>query len=452
MTAPLWRSDELAGLFGPDTVAADVSGVSIDTRTLHPGDLFVALSGDPGPGFGDRNPNARDGHDFINQAIAAGAAALMVHRDGNYGVPVIPVADTLDGLWQLGAGARRRFGGQTVALTGSSGKTTLRAWLEHILNPSGRCHASTGSLNNHWGVPLSLARMPADCDYAILEVGTNHPGEIAPLAELVSPDVALLLNVLPAHIGNFDSLDALTEEKLSIAAGLKAGGRLVLPYRLRDHSRWPDMITFGPEGADVTAAVREDDRGTRLFISVFGDRYECSLPFRGAERVESALAVVALLAALEVDPGQALPLLADLPLPEGRGREYRVAGILLVDDSYNANPGSMSMSLRDFSRQPGNRKYAFLGEMLELGEDAARYHQEIAGGARGIDQVYSFGAGFAGCAFASPGQHYATLADFPLEGFVAQLEPGDCILVKGSNKVFWQKGFVRRLLAALEGL
>ena len=445
----LWRADELAGLFDLETPPADTSGVSIDTRTLKSGELFIALSGDPGPRFGG-NPNARDGHDFVDQAIAAGATSVMVHREGSYDVPVIRVADTLDGLWRLGAGARQRFGGKTIALTGSSGKTTLRGWFEHILGTLGRCHASAGSLNNHWGVPLSLARMPEDCDFAVLEVGTNHPGEIAPLSELVSPDVSLLLNVLAAHIGNFDSMDALIEEKLAIATGLDTGGTLVLPYHLKDHAGWRDIITFGPKGADVTASSRENDKGTELTISVSGDQYQCSLPFHGAERIQSALAVTAVLVALGVDLKQALPLMADLPLPEGRGNLHRVGDILLVDDSYNANPGSMSMSLREFSRLAGNRKFAFLGEMLELGGDAARYHREIAREAPAMAQVYSFGEGFADCVFASPGHHYRAVEDFPMEGFVAQLRPGDCILVKGSNKVFWLNGFVRQLLSALE--
>jgi UDP-N-acetylmuramoyl-tripeptide--D-alanyl-D-alanine ligase len=437
MMTPLWRGTELAGLFGQD-FHADISGVSIDTRTLQPGDLFIALA------------DARDGHDFVGQAVSAGAAAVMVHKDVDTAVPQLRVADTYEGLWQLGRGARQRFQGRVVALTGSSGKTTLRSWFEHVLTAAGSCHASTGSLNNHWGVPLSLARMPHDAAYAVLEVGTNHPGEIAPLSELVSPHVSLLLNVLPAHIGNFDGLDALTEEKLCIATGLSEGGKFVVPSALQKRSHWSDMISFGGAGADVTAEVHPGNLGTNLDLNVLGQPMEAFLPFHGRERVESTLALVAVLKALDVDLAQVLPRLADLPLPEGRGNLHQVAGVVIVDDSYNANPGSMSMSLRSFANQQAARKFALLGEMLELGDAARRYHQEIAGETGGLEQVFSFGEGFEACEFEAPATHYAAIADFPLVEFVGALREGDAVLVKGSNKVFWVHGFVRDLIAALE--
>jgi len=437
MTTPLWRSTELANLFDQE-FEADITGVSIDTRTLQPGDLFIALA------------DVRDGHDFVEQAVSAGAAAVMVHRDVEDAVPQLRVADTLEGLWQLGRGARQRFEGRVVALTGSSGKTTLRSWFEHVLAGAGSCHASTGSLNNHWGVPLSLARMPRDSDYAVLEVGTNHPGEIAPLSGLVSPHVSLLLNVLPAHIGNFDGLDALTEEKLSIAAGLSEGGTFVVPRALQERSHWPDMICFGEAGADVTAEIHPRNLGTNLDLNVLGQSFEAFLPFHGRERVESTLALVAVLNALGVDLGRVLPRLADLPLPEGRGNLHQEAGVVVVDDSYNANPGSMSMSLRSFAHLQAGRKFALLGEMLELGDDAGRYHQEIARETVGLEQLFSFGEGFEACEFKSPRTHYAAVADFPLAEFVAGLKEGDAVLVKGSNRVFWVHGFVRELISALE--
>ncbi len=451
MKTPLWHGAELASLFEQESFAADVTGISIDTRTLQPGDLFVALSGDPGPRFGGGEPNARDGHDFVAQAIAAGAAGVMVHRDMNLEVPVLRVSDTLDGLWQLGQCARLRFQGRVVALTGSSGKTTLRSWFEHVLRNAGSCHASTGSLNNHWGVPLSLARMPYDRDYAVLEVGTNHPGEIAPLSELVSPDVSVLLNVLPAHIGNFENLDALTEEKLSIASGLNDDGLLVLPQSLKSRSPWPRTLTFGDADADVWAEAEAKGAGTSLQINVNGERFNASLPFLGKERVQSALALVAALRALAVDLGQVLPALLDLPLPIGRGNVTEKAGVVIVDDSYNANPGSMAMSLHSFAMLKARRKIAFLGEMLELGAETERYHQDMAAQASGLDQVYSFGQGFSGCHFASPSVHHSNVSEFPLESFVAELREGDAVLVKGSNKVFWQRDFVQKLIGSLEG-
>lgn len=450
MTNPLWRGDELAALFDLTDFSTDVTGVSIDTRTLRPGDLFIALSGDPGPRFGGGDANARDGHDFITQAINAGAAAVMVHRKIESDVPAIMVPDTLDGLWQLGAAARKRFQGRVVALTGSSGKTTLRSWFEHVLQQVGSCHASTGSLNNHWGVPLSLSRMPADREYAVLEVGTNHPGEIAPLSELVWPDVSMLLNVLPAHIGNFENMDALTEEKLSIAAGLHDEGKMVLPERLKSRSHWPQTVTFGAPDADVFALTDSDATGTHLNLKLSGRQFEGFIPFHGPERVESTLALVAALDALGADLEPALAVLKNLPLPEGRGNLHDIAGIVVVDDSYNANPGSMMMSLNSFSMLRASRKFAFLGEMLELGEDAERYHQEVARDADGLDQIFSFGDGFEQCEFASPVRHYNSVASFDMDAFVEQLNAGDAILVKGSNKVFWLQAFVRRLLEKIQ--
>lgn len=450
MTIPLWRGDELAALFDQADYSTDVDGVSIDTRTLNPGDLFIALSGDPGPRFGGGDASARDGHDFIAQAIDAGAAAVMVHKDIEVDVPMIRVGDTLDGLWQLGAAARTRFQGKVIALTGSSGKTTLRSWFEHVLKQVGSCHASTGSLNNHWGVPLSLSRMPADRDYGVLEVGTNSPGEIKPLSELVWPDVSMLLNVLPAHIGNFENMDALTEEKLSIAAGLHEGGRMVLPERLKSRSHWPATVTFGSDGADVSATAEADTTGTHLSINVLGRTHRAFMPFHGPERIESATALIAALDTLGADLEAALPALTGLPLPEGRGNLHEIGGVVVVDDSYNANPGSMTMSLNSFATLRASRKFAFLGEMLELGDDGDRYHREVARDTAGLFHIFSFGEGFEGCEFASPERHYHSVAEFDLQSFVAELQPGDAILVKGSNKVFWLNAFVKHLREALE--
>lgn len=438
MTTPLWRGSALATLFKQNDFSTDITGISIDTRTLQPGDLFIALS------------DIRDGHDFVKQAVEAGAAAVMVHRDVEVEVPQLRVQDTLDGLWQLGRGARKRFKGKVVALTGSSGKTTLRHWFEHILAGIGPCHASVGSLNNHWGVPLSLARMPQHAEFAILEVGTNHPGEITPLSHLVAPHVSILLNVLPAHIGNFSGIDALTKEKLSIADGLNDGGKFVVPFHLKDQTPWSDCLTFGADGANVTTETWAANSGTQLKVSLNDQDYDGFLPFHGSERVESASALVAALAALDVDLSRALPRLSDLPLPAGRGNLHLIKGVVIVDDSYNANPGSMGMSLRSFSRQQAKRKFAFLGEMLELGDDAGRYHQEMADEASGIDQVFSFGDGFSTSSFVSPREHFAAVEDFPIEHFAAGLQEGDAILIKGSNKVFWLKDFVGRLISETE--
>ena len=445
----LWSATELQNAFDQDDISAGVNGISIDSRTTAPGDLFVALSGNPGSRFGGGNEKARDGHDFIAMAVKAGASAVMVHRDVICTVPAIRVDNTLDGLWQLGNFARNRTAAKVAGITGSSGKTTLRYWLQRVLSPMADCHASEGSLNNHWGVPLSLARMPAESDLGLFEIGTNHPGEIAPLSRLVEPNVALVLNVLPAHIGNFSGMPELTAEKLSISHGLRNDGTLVVPVALAGLANHPRMMTFG-KGGDVYAKGTASGTGTVLNITIGGADIECEVPFTGAERVESVAALFAVLAALGFDPEQAVEHISTLELPKGRGNLFQVGGITVIDDSYNANPVSMKMSLEHLgSMKTPKRRIALLGEMLELGPASETAHQEMGRHLKGVDEVYTFGPGFSASSFARQG-HFLAANEFDLESFVARLEPGDSVLVKGSNKVFWKHSFVERLTGTID--
>ncbi|MGV0034229.1 MAG: UDP-N-acetylmuramoyl-tripeptide--D-alanyl-D-alanine ligase [Candidatus Azotimanducaceae bacterium WSBS_2022_MAG_OTU7] len=440
----LWSSAELQSAFEQANISAGANGISIDSRTTEPGDLFIALSGDPGRRFGGGDQHARDGHDFVGRAVTAGASVVMVHRDVACAVPAIRVDDTLDGLWQLGSYSRNRTTAKVAAITGSSGKTTLRSWLQGVLSSLTHCHASAGSLNNHWGVPLSLARMPADTDVGLFEIGTNHPGEIEPLSRLAEPDVALVLNVLPAHIGNFAGMDALKQEKLSISRGLRDGGTLVLPVDLAGHAKHSKILTFG-EGGDVCARGRATGSGTEILINVAGTEIECHVPFVGSERVESIAALFAVLLALDFDPEQAVEYTSALRLPVGRGNLLEVGGVTIINDSYNANPVSMRMSLAHLgAMKTHKRRIALLGEMLEMGAASQAAHQEMGHYLEGVDQVYTFGSGFAESSFMRQG-HYQSVDDFDLETFVGQLEPGDSVLVKGSNKVFWKHNFVDQL-------
>ena len=445
----LWSGTELGAAFGQTDISAGVNGISIDSRTTAPGDLFVALSGNPGPRFGGGDEKPRDGHDFIEMAVNAGASVVMAHREVTCAVPVLRVDDTLDGLWQLGGCARNRTYAKVAGITGSSGKTTIRAWLESILSPITSCHASEGSLNNHWGVPLSLARMPVDSDVGLFEIGTNHPGEIEPLSRLVEPNVALVLNVLPAHIGNFSGLDELKVEKLSISHGLRSGGTLVVPVELASHSNHPKIITFGDRG-DVSAKGRSAGSGMTVRIDVAGTEVECEVPFVGAERVESISALFAVLFALGFDPKQTVEHISALELPSGRGNLLEVAGITIIDDSYNANPVSMKMSLAHLSSmKKHHRRIALLGEMLELGAATEAAHQEMGRHLEGVDQVYTFGLGFSESSFLRQG-HFRSVDEFDFENFVDRLEPGDSVLVKGSNKIFWKHSFVERLSGLID--
>lgn len=448
---PLWRPEEIRDIFGCENFDVGIGGISIDSRSTVQDDLFIALSGDPGPRFGGGNLDALDGHDFIGSALEKGAASVMVHRDLECSVASILVENTLDGLWQLGAAARKRCSAKIVAITGSSGKTTMRYWLESVLQSIAPTHASVGSLNNHWGLPLSLSRMPSRCAYGVFEIGTNHVGEIAPLAELASPDIALVLNVLPAHIGNFEDMVALRTEKLSISRGLvEDGGILILPVELAEFANHRHIITFGISAdADVSATSRVQNESTLLDIDVCGEKIECRVPFVGKERVDSILALFAVLKALDIKPSISAQRVGLLELPEGRGNRATVGGIIVVDDSYNANPVSMAMSLTALQQSGSGKKIALLGEMLELGETSLDAHRQISRLCMDLDEVISFGEGFEGVSFECDHRHIGDVAVFDLDEFSQHLSPGDTVLVKGSNKVFWKHGFVNDLIKLL---
>jgi UDP-N-acetylmuramoyl-tripeptide--D-alanyl-D-alanine ligase len=462
---PLWRMRELEQIFN-QPFPCDIHGVCIDSRAAVAGDLFIALSSDPGPRFNGGKPisasaSARDGHDFVSAAINSGALGVMSHKELSVDVPVLQVDDTLDGLWQLGKAARTRFTGPVLAITGSSGKTTIRSWIESVLRHVAGCHASVGSLNNHWGVPLSLSRMPRDAQFGIFEIGMNHPGEIAPLAKLVSPDVAMVLNVLPAHIGNFPNMAALREEKLSIAEGLNDNGTLILPASLRDLAKRDRVVTFSAIGddsagsaagksADVSAKAQATANGTSLEIDCLGEYLSCEVPFMGKERIESVLAMVAALKCLNVDLTKIPEALAQLQLPSGRGNQQHIRNVLIIDDSYNANPASMAMSLQHLVSLPvRGRRIALLGEMLELGQQSKTSHEQAAKLCDAVDEVITIGAGFSGVTFKANHRHYRDPGELDIADFASDLNQGDALLVKGSNAVFWVNNFVSRLKAQL---
>lgn len=430
-----------------------IDGVSIDTRTLAAGDLFFALRGDPGPRFNTSAPGTRDGHDFVAAAFEAGAAAAVVHTQVDAGGPHLRVTDTLDALWDLARASVARHQGQRFAITGSSGKTTAKAFLSRAL----AAVLEPGSLNNFWGVPLCLARTRREASHAVFEVGTNGPGEIGPLSTLVSPQVAVLLNVHPAHIGNFADLDALTSEKLAIAAGLGAGGRFVCPVALAQAAPGLAPITFGPQrDATVRTLDVDGDRG----------RYDCNgvaisarVPGGGAHRAETLGAVMAALIGAGLDPRLATDLDAEL-VPTGRGNAMSVTDTtgrryVVIDDSYNANPASMAAALRGFAVRPGPR-VAILGEMLELGDDAERYHRALAKDCDGLDALWCVGDGARALFDALPAslrqrdaRWVATVDELDLNALARSLPVGASVLVKGSNRVFWQHGFCDRLVRAI---
>ncbi|HET6185307.1 MAG TPA: UDP-N-acetylmuramoyl-tripeptide--D-alanyl-D-alanine ligase [Acetobacteraceae bacterium] len=433
----LWTAADLArataGAFtGP---SFDAAGVSIDTRTLAPGDLFVALRGETG-----------NGHDYITTAFAKGAAGALAHRA--VPGPVLLVEDTLSGLTRLGAAGRARFGGRLVAVTGSVGKTTTKEMLRAILSAEGATHAAVASYNNHWGVPLTLARLPQTAAFCVAEIGMNRPGEIAPLSCLARPHVALITAIGSAHIGNLGSIEAIAREKATIAAGLEPGGVAVLPadtphlplLALAARAAGARIVTFGHAADARLLAAESDAEGVWLEARIGGERVETRLGAPGAHMASNALAAIAAAASLGIDPARAAAALAGFAAVAGRGARRHIAvpggAALLIDESYNANGASVRAALEVLALQPAARRIAVLGEMLELGEAGPAEHAALAEpAARAADLVFTCGPLMRGLYDRlPPGRRGAHETDVEaLAPVVARtVRAGDAILVKGS--------------------
>jgi UDP-N-acetylmuramoyl-tripeptide--D-alanyl-D-alanine ligase len=404
MTEPLWQWDELvAAAHGrPDgTPSAATTGLSIDTRTLQPGDVFVALKA------------ARDGHAFVAGAFAAGAAAALVSNDyprGRNDGALLRVADPLAALEAIGRAARVRSNARIVAVTGSAGKTGTKEMLRLCLSDAGATHASEKSYNNHWGVPLTLARMPRIAAYGVFEIGMNHAGEITPLTKLVRPHAAVITTVDPVHLEYFGSVEAIAEAKAEIFQGLTPGGTAVLPHdnphfallRQRASAVGAKVVSFGyGEGADVRAIqANMDARGSSVIAGIDSQRFPYRIGAPGEHYVRNSLAVLAALMALGADPMRCLNALVKAAAPAGRGARTALQApdgrILLIDESYNANPASVRAALAAMATVPRAdfpRRVAVLGDMLELGDASADLHRGLkeAVDAAGIDLVFACG-------------------------------------------------------------
>ena len=448
----LWRWSDLRSALGlPAEEGPDINGIAIDSRKLAPGNLFVALPGNPGPRFRASSASNRDGHDFIAHAIRRGAAGVLAHQDETYPVPTLRVADTLDGLWALGRHRRGQLACPVAAVTGSSGKTTCKEFLCHALG----AFATTGNLNNHIGVPWTLASTPQDATAAVYEIGTNHPGEIAPLSRLAAPNVGIVLNVHPAHIEFFDDgLEGIRREKLSIAEGVGTDGVLVRHEQVQPLKDAPRTLTFGREESADVCLLRLD--GDRARLATPQGMVAAPVPGGGQHRAMSVAACAAALLALEMPLAQ-LEEIHTAQLPKGRGNRIEAGGVTVIDDSYNANPASMKTALEALeaeSLDPGGRRIAALGEMLELGDDGERFHRDLVAACEGLDQVFCIGSGMAPLheELGAVGEaQWLPNADAAFAASCAQsLRPGDTILVKGSNRIFWATGFVDALVAALQ--
>jgi UDP-N-acetylmuramoyl-tripeptide--D-alanyl-D-alanine ligase len=449
-----WTMSELSALFAGGTASGQqITGVTVDSRLVEPGDLFVALAGDPGERFHPSVRSAADGHDYIAHALARGALAALVARPQDLPIPQFETADTYTGLWQLGAAARARLPGPVIAVTGSSGKTTAKTFLAAALD----AYAPPGSFNNHIGVPLSLANAWQQAPAWVFEIGTSYPGEIQPLTEMVQPDLAILLNVHNAHIENFTSRDALIEEKAAIYCTLPSSGLRVVHDELGISG-----YRFG-HGHDSDARITSV-HGDTMTLSLFGEPLTARVPGGGAHRALTLSACVLAAKLLALDIGPALSL-DDAIVPSGRGDVRFKGGVEVVDDSYNANPNSMKAALSAFLAEPANgKRYACLGEMRELGDESATAHRELLESV--ADDPALHGMVLVGQAMqqawsemeAEGSNHqrrnrmlatYGGVSSDTAAQLVARLEPGDRVLVKGSNRVFWAEGFVDQLLAQL---
>ena len=442
MTKPLWTSEEAAKATGGRAVGRwAIYGLSIDTRSIQPGDMFVALK------------DVRDGHDFVPNAYEAGAGACLVSRPIE-DVPALQVDDTLTALEAMGRAARARTDAFCCAITGSVGKTSVKEMLAQIFRAFGPAHWSVKSFNNHWGVPLTLARMPQDTTRAVFEIGMNTPGEIEPRSEMVRPHAALITKIAPAHLEGMGSEDAVALEKSAIFAGLQSGGYAILPLGdnfyefLRDKAAEyaPDakILTFGTEGSQAFVTDYETDGvSSRFTLEVLGETVDVSVDAVGEHWGQNVAAALLMANCSGLGVIEAAKALNGYAPPEGRGNaEWLNLGgegrALMVDDAYNANPESMRAALAGFAMRPAKRKLIALGEMKELGPDADALHAGLAPEILACEpaRVFLSGEGIKPLAKALDGKvevSWAMKAGDLHEMVNKSLINGDALLIKGSN-------------------
>ncbi|CAN7302680.1 UDP-N-acetylmuramoyl-tripeptide--D-alanyl-D-alanine ligase [Phenylobacterium sp. LjRoot225] len=460
MAEPLWTSEDIARATGGASVGGGfrATGVSIDTRSLEPGDLFVALAG------------VRDGHEFVEQALAKGAAGALVTRD--VGCPAVVVGDALQALERLGQAARER-GPQARrgAVTGSVGKTSVTQAVMAGLMLAGRAHSSVKSYNNHIGVPLTLARMPRETERAVFEIGMNHADEIRPLVRMVRPQAVVVTTVGPVHTENFPDGEAgVARAKAEIFAGLEPGGIAIL----NADNRWFDVLkaeaqkagavvrSFGTvEGCDARLIDFQAAGGYAMVRArLHGRGLDFPILQTGQHWGLNAMAVLLMLEALDVDLSDGLSALGSFEPLAGRGAEktVRIPGgaFTLIDESYNANPISMASAIATLgARNTGGRRIVALTDMLELGPEAVRFHAALAEPieAASIDLVFCAGPLMKSLWDALPPTRRGGYAENAAElapQVVRAAEPGDVMMVKGSNGS--KAGAVAAALAALDSV
>lgn len=451
MSEPLWTSEALIEAVGGRVVGdveANVTGISIDSRSVTRGEAFFAIMGD-----------RFDGHDFVAGALKRGAALAVVAEDRLADLPddgrYVVVADVLGALEDLGRAARARTDARILAVTGSVGKTSSKEMLRLALGACGRTHASVASFNNHWGVPLTLARMPADTEYGVFEIGMNHPGEITTLVAMVRPHVAIITTVEPVHLEFFGSVEAIAKAKAEIFSGLEPDGVVVLNA---DNDQF-DLLRFLAHTAEVPhlatfGAAREADVHLEQVIthvdcscvsaSVFDVPVTYKISAPGRHLVQNSLAVLAAVELVGADLALGMQALAELQPPKGRGERHTLGlksgDAILIDESYNANPASMRAAIVLLGATPverPGRRVAVLGDMLELGEAGPSHHRKLAKviADAHVDLVYCAGPMMHELWQELPSLRHGAYAEEAtgLEAtLLADVRPGDAVMIKGS--------------------
>ncbi len=435
--------EKVAGMLGtmpPEGLSGEAAGYSIDSRSAGPGEVFFAVRGEK-----------RDGHQFVEAALAAGAAAAVASRGAlRHRGRLLLVADPRAGLQRLAARARRRWSGRLVAITGSNGKTTTKEITATLLGARFRVARSEGNLNNDLGLPLSLLRMEDPAEVAVMEMGMNHGGEIRALAAIARPDIGVVTNVNPVHLEFFTCLDDIAAAKRELIESLPEGGTAVLNgddervRRFGEAHRGP-VVYFGVETeADVRAVEVEDLGlgGTRFRLEAGGRQFH--LPLAGRHNLYNALAGLAVARALDVDPESLVDQVASLAPARMRGERIEVAGIQIINDCYNSNPSAVERMLDLLASIQARRRVAVLGEMLELGPGSESLHRQI--GARLAREQFDLVVGVGGAArFLVDQAHRNGLPPYRLRFFEeaeaageflrTALEEGDAVLFKGSRGV-----------------
>ncbi len=448
---PLWTVQELVAATGGalrGEVRGPINGVSIDSRAVNPGDVFVAIKGDK-----------MDGHDFVVGALKVGAGVAVVSRPTDEmraaGAILQVASDPLYGLENMGRAAREWCAGQIIAITGSVGKTSTKEMLRTALSTSGQTHASAASFNNHWGVPLTLSRLPRDAAYGVFEIGMNHVGEITPLVKMVRPNIAIITIVAASHLGNFNSLDEIALAKAEIFSGLEKGGTAII----NQDSPYFDLLKAAAKAGGAKSIIgfgrhaNADVRLERVALhptcccitaDVMGERVTYKLGMPGEHMALNSLAVLAAVKAAGADLARAMLALADAAPAKGRGVQERFVTnggeFLLIDESYNANPTSIGAALallHQAKTAKNGRRIAVLGDMLELGPSGPQLHADLAKAVdeHRVDVIYAAGPLMRHLWDALPKTKrgaYARSSSELNDQLLGQLRAGDAVMVKGS--------------------